>query len=385
MKLTQLHIEGYRSLVNVTLPLRPLTVMIGPNGAGKTSLLEVFELLREAAQANLAKALEKLGGLNTVLSRTKPNQSERLKISLEIDFENPVITSPMIYQFELLPHQIGYEISSEKLNWQSDSTSSAYYSYDWSGTNYRLFFQTEGVIDPHLKYEVTEVILAQLPQSHVESYTLRVLLSKTRKYSILDVEPRSFVRLPQSLTPALTPGPNGENLYSALYNLRTSYPDIYDRLTDILRLAFPQFDRLELPLVGAGQATMIWYQTDLTGPLYPNELSEGTLRFLWLVTTLLSPAPSPITLIDEPEVSLHPELLKLLAGLLQDASVRTQLIVATQSADLVRWLQPEEVLVLDKVEGQTHFTWADSLNLEAWLKEYTLGELWLMGTLGGRP
>jgi predicted ATPase len=118
MKLTQLHIEGYRSLVDVTLPLRPLTVMIGPNGAGKTSLLEVFELLREAAQARLAPVLEKLGGLNTILSRTRSNQPERLKISLEIELENPTISAPLIYHFELLPRPLGYEISSEKLEWR---------------------------------------------------------------------------------------------------------------------------------------------------------------------------------------------------------------------------------------------------------------------------
>jgi predicted ATPase len=105
---------------------------------------------------------------------------------------------------------------------------------------------------------------------------------------------------------------------------------------------------------------------------------------MWLVTVLLSPQISPITLIDEPEVSLHPELLKLLAEVLQDASSRGQIIVATHAAELIRWLQPEEVVVLDLDEGRTRCTRADSLNLDEWLREYTLGELWLMGTLGGR-
>jgi predicted ATPase len=130
---------------------------------------------------------------------------------------------------------------------------------------------------------------------------------------------------------------------------------------------------------------MAWYQADVTEPLYPNQLSEGTLRFLWLAAILLSPDAPPVTLIDEPEVSLHPELIKFLAGLLQDAAMRGTLIVATHSPDLVRWLQPDEVLVLDKIEGRTQITWADSLDLDAWLEEYTLRDLWLMGTLGGRP
>ena len=109
------------------------------------------------------------------------------------------------------------------------------------------------------------------------------------------------------------------------------------------------------------------------------------MRFLWLTTVLISPSAASITCIDEPEVSLHPELLKLLAGLLQDASMRGQFIVATHSAELIRWLKPEEILVMDKDEGRSNFTWADSLDLHEWLQEYTLDQLWLMGTLGGRP
>ncbi len=140
-------------------------------------------------------------------------------------------------------------------------------------------------------------------------------------------------------------------------------------------------------MVGGGQITLAWYEKNLTLPLYPNQLSEGTLRFLWLTTILLSPEPPPLILIDEPEVSLHPELLKILAALLQDASVRAQILAATHSSDLIRWLQPDEVVVIDKVDGKATFTWANdpTLNLSEWLKEYTLSELWLMGNLGGRP
>jgi predicted ATPase len=82
---------------------------------------------------------------------------------------------------------------------------------------------------------------------------------------------------------------------------------------------------------------------------------------------------------------LHPELLKLLAALLQDAAAAGQIVVATHSSDLIRWLKPAEVLIADKEDGQTRLTWADSLNLDKWLAEYTLSELWLMGNLGGRP
>ena len=152
-----------------------------------------------------------------------------------------------------------------------------------------------------------------------------------------------------------------------LHNLRAVHERQFRALEDILRIAFPGFRRLEFPVVGSGQVTLAWYQEDIDGPLFLNELSEGTLRFLWLATVLLSPSPAPITCIDEPEVSLHPELLKLLAGLLQDASMRGQYIVATHSPELIRWLEPKEILILDKEEGRTSFTWADSLDLKEWL------------------
>jgi len=387
MKFTELHIEGYRSLVDVSLLLRPLTVMIGPNGSGKTALLEVFQLLQNAAQEKLAEAVEGLGGEDAVLSKM-PKAPGRLRVALTMDVESSRSPEPMHYRFELAPRGVGYSIPFERLEWQWDLEASKPYRYidaHYEEIRYADPDTQGSMIRPTWDYHTLELAMAQAPRMYEEPETLRNPLVKTRFYSSLDVGTRSVVRLPQALTPTVRPGPNGENLYSALYNLRASHPDVYTRIEEILQICFPGFLHLEFPLVGAGQVTMAWHQADVTEPLYPNQLSEGTLRFLWLAAILLSPDIPPITLIDEPEVSLHPELIKFLAGLLQDAAMRGHLIVATHSPDLVRWLQPDEVLVLDKLEGQTQVTWADSLDLDAWLEEYTLRDLWLMGTLGGRP
>jgi len=362
-------------------------VMIGPNGSGKTSLLEVFQLLKDATGKNLAKAIESQGGLNTILPRIK-DKNNQLCIELEVDVESTRSPEPMRYHFVLTPGKIGYTISSERLEWQFDPSADKPYCY--IDAHERRVWYTDlsarTMVQPSWEYDYSELALAQVPPMYEEPEALRNAIAKTRSYSFLDVGPRSMIRLPQPLTPTTSPGPNGEFLYSALYNLRALHRDtVYRRLEDLLKTAFSDFSGLEFPVVGAGQVTMAWYQSGLTDPLYPNELSEGTLRFLWLATVLLAPEPSPITLIDEPEVSLHPELLKLLAGVLQDAAMRGMVIVATHSADLIRWLEANEVLILDKVEGQTTVTWADSMNLDEWLREYTLGDLWLMGTLGGRP
>jgi len=387
MRFIELCVEGYRSLVDVTLPLRPLNVMIGPNACGKTSFLEVFELLRDAIRERLAEGLERRGGLNAVLSKVVQGP-DRPRSELAVDVESEQSPEPMYYRFELAPRDIGYLVALEELEWKREPSAPTAYRYINVHLERGWYADPAGdgvLVALDEAYHHGELALAQVRKMHAEVEALRDTLAGTRAYGFLDVGSRSIVRLPQALTPTTSPGANGENLYSALYNLRATQSDAYEHIEEVLHIAFPGFCRLEFPVVGAGQVALAWYQNDLTGPLYASQLSEGTLRFLWLVTVLLSPQISPLTLIDEPEVSLHPELLKLLAEVLQDASSRGQIIVATHAAELIRWLQPEEVVVLDLNEGQTRCTRADSLNLDEWLREYTLGELWLMGTLGGRP
>jgi predicted ATPase len=238
---------------------------------------------------------------------------------------------------------------------------------------------------PTWEYKELETALGQVPRMFPEPAAFRRTLSETRLYHDLDLSKRAVVRLPQELRPVGLPGPNGEDLYAALYNLRATDEGSFERIQEALRAAFPGFRKLEFPIVGSGQATLAWHQEGFDKPFFPHQLSEGMLRFLWLATVLLSPNIPPITLLDEPEVSLHPELLKILAGLIREAAPRTQLIVATHADRLVRWLEPKEVVVVDKDEDGTRLTWANSLDLGDWFRKYTLDELWLMGELGGRP
>jgi predicted ATPase len=290
-----------------------------------------------------------------------------LELALQLLVDSPISSEPIDYRFILEPRVFTYAIALEQYRWPRSPADAQPHFFEYKETSGR-----------ELRLTIADF-----------SVSLGQILAKTLSLGPLEVGLRAPVRLPQALTPATHPGGNGETLFAALYNMResTASRSFYNRVIETLHLAFPNFDRLELPVVGGGQISLAWHEQDLTVPLYPNQLSEGTLRFLWLTTALLSPEPPPLILIDEPEVSLHPELLKIVAALLQDASARTQILVATHSPDLIRWLQSDEVVVIDKVDGKTTFTWASdpSLNLSDWLKEYTLSDLWLMGNLGGRP
>jgi predicted ATPase len=213
----------------------------------------------------------------------------------------------------------------------------------------------------------------------------RKCLAACTYYAALDISEKSPIRLPQAMRPAVLPGKNGEDLIPCLYNLRETDRDRFEWLEDILSAAFPDFERLNFPPVAAGTLSMTWSDRHFSEPIYIHELSEGTLRFLWLATLLQSQNLTTITLIDEPEISLHPELLKHLVDLMREASKRTQLIVATHSDRLIRFLEPEEILICDLEEGQAKMTWADTLNLNKWLEDYSLDQLWAMNVLGGRP
>ena len=170
-----------------------------------------------------------------------------------------------------------------------------------------------------------------------------------------------------------------------LYGLRENYHNRFEAVEDALKVAFPGFESLGFPPVAAGMVAMTWKDKTFQTPFYMNQLSEGTLRFLWLASLLQSPFLPPIILIDEPEVSLHPELLALFAGLMREASLRSHIIVATHSDRLVRFLKPSEVVVMDiNEDGGASMTWGDELDLDDWLTEYSLDEVWQMGIMGGR-
>ena len=183
---------------------------------------------------------------------------------------------------------------------------------------------------------------------------------------------------------ARLPGHDGEDLVSCLYTLRETDPDRFDTIEATLH-GISLLRALNFPPVATGTLAMTWKDSTSKHPFFMHQLSEGTLRFLWLATLLQSPGLTAVTMIDEPEVSLHPELLSLLADLLREASERTQLIVATHADRLIRFLKPSEVVTIDiNDEGAARAMRAEDLDLESWLEDYTLDQVWQMGRMGAR-
>ena len=365
---------------DIDIPLRDLNVVIGPNGAGKTAFLDSFILLRESTKGALSEAISDRGGMKDILCKSNCDK-------LGIGIYMPQIKKfSLKYDINIKIKTIGYEIAGESFTLinAKEIKVKRYFSNDGFAIHDNLPFIDDNLEHILPKLNPQESLFSQAPQTHPELNNFRVPLSSSILFYPIDVSKRAPCRLPQELRPTKLPGSNGEFLFSVLYNLQNENAPYYDLIIDTLRAAFPGFDHLTFPLVATGHTIIAWNDKNFNAPFYPHQLSEGTLRFLWLATILLSPDLPPITLIDEPEVSLHPDLIHHLALLFQDASLRTQLIVATHSDRLIRWLKPENVLVADKNEGVATLTWADKMDLDKWLDEYTLDQLWHMGEMGGR-
>jgi predicted ATPase len=174
---------------------------------------------------------------------------------------------------------------------------------------------------------------------------------------------------------------DAQNLGLVLNRLRRD-PPVKRRLVEHLRLFYEGIDDFEISFEG-GTVQIFFQEGDFYIPA--TRLSDGTLRYLCLLAILCHPKPPPFVCIEEPELGLHPDVIFKLAEILQEASERTQILVTTHSEVLVDALtdHPESVVICEKHSGCTTMHRLNKEDLSVWLKEYSLGQLWRSGELGG--
>jgi predicted ATPase len=183
--------------------------------------------------------------------------------------------------------------------------------------------------------------------------------------------------------------PDGANLAAFLYYLHLKRPDSYSLIRRTIQRVAPFFEDFVLePLrLNEKMIQLEWRHVGSEDYFDASSLSDGTLRFMALATLFLQPEelrPS-IILVDEPELGLHPYAITLLASLVKQASVNSQVILSTQSSLLLDHFEPEDVLVAERVNGSTQIRRLEPEPLKVWLDDYSLGQLWEKNEIGGRP
>ncbi len=180
---------------------------------------------------------------------------------------------------------------------------------------------------------------------------------------------------------------DGRNLAIILDKLRrdSSSRAIRDRILNLMSILIPGFERWRPARQYDGSLGYKIYEKGMVKALLPEMVSDGTIRLLSMLLALLyQPTKAALICIDEPERYLHPQVLKPIVEIMREVSEKTQLIVTTHSTELVKWLQPSEVLMVDKIDTVTHIVQAQNVSMvDKFLEEFSLDELWLSGYLKG--
>ncbi len=372
------------------LELHDLNVLIGANGSGKSNFLEIFELLRA-----LPKGEEDANNLYSVISRgggfsewTWKGDKGLPNIFIEATLGD---TPGLIHGFQLnmlIYLELEY-INSEKFLSESGNVTRerhiTFYRKDLS-KNISVWNaktrKSEKIKPANFSLSILSQRINNSQINHIV-HELEYAYERIRIYREWSFGRNTIFRLPQRADLRNDRLESDfSNLGIFLSRLRkdpatkrvliTALQDLYEGLTDF-------------EIVTEGGTVQIFFtEGDFSIPA--TRLSDGTLRYLCLLALLLDPTPPPLICIEEPELGLHPDVLPKIADLLIEASKRTQLIVTTHSDVLIDALsqQPESVLVFEKEDGQTKVKRLNNEDLKHWLSDYSLGQLWLRGEIGGK-
>lgn len=394
--LHSLRLENFLSYgpEGVQLELEPLNILIGQNASGKSNLIQAIELL-QAAPTNLSAPIVQGGGVEEWLYKGEKSTPAA------------VITGAVNYAGQdVLTHTLSFTTSSSRLRLVDESvhsttasrrrdTPAIYYSY-YSGDAavaskvLAVSGDEETPTERWVRRSLTGIkpdlsILSQrndpdfLPELNYLAEQYRAI----KIYQGFNLEGQNSLRTAQR--PDLPEDfleEDGRNLSLILNKLWTQ--GVLGTITERLKAVYE--DVIDITVgVGGGTVQTFIRERGMSSPIPAARLSDGTLRYLCLLTILCHPTPPPLICLEEPEIGLHPDLISGLAEMLREASQRTQIIVTTHSDLLVSKFgdQPEAVVVCERTPTGTTLKRLEAKALETWLEEYSLGEVWLKGGIGG--
>lgn len=390
----RLKITGLLSFgpAGIDLPMEPLNVLIGPNGSGKTNFLEVIALFR--ACTNGLDPMFAADGIGEWLWKG-PRAGDSFTLEADVEYGRGgkvrhLMTvavrngKPIVKAEQLEPEVVcsGDEGLSyrraPKDTWPSQFPGTQF-AIDLRDLNDPAARKNTILFDTNVQPEAS--LLGSVSHMYPVPKRLASLYRRIGLYRYWSFGPTSQARQQQSSQEAADRlADDGANLPVVLSRF---HGDEKDRLVGALQKLFPGI--VDLNCTGSGGNVLLFLVERGNRYIPATRLSDGTLRYLCLLAILLQPQPPPLVAIEEPELGLHPDLLPTVADLLVDASRRTQLVVTTHSDILVDALseKPESIVVCEKHDGQTEMRRLDRNDLEKWLKDYRLGELWTSGELGG--
>lgn len=352
--INKIQIENFKSIQKMDLELRPINVLIGANGVGKSNFIGFFKLLKNIYDENLQRYVAEEGGADNLLY-CGLNVSEILRGFLEFD--------------EMMQYTFILESTIEgSLYFKFERTR---YQDDFSHLGWKRFqdYHKESLLKTQSEknYLYTQKYLESFKVFHFHD------TSKTAKIKQKgNTNDNRFLR------------EQGENLAAYLYYLQERHPKVLKKIEMTVRSVAPFFGGFNLSpdRINEDFIRLEWNEKGIDKYFNASHLSDGTLRFMALATLLLQPEPPKVIIIDEPELGLHPFAINKLASLIKKAAVHTQIIISTQSVNLVDNFSPEDIITVDRKDGQSVFNRHETEDLKGWLENYTIGDLWEKNVIG---
>lgn len=355
-QLSKLVLTGYKSIAQCDLVLGSLNVLIGANGAGKSNFIGFFRLINRLLDEQLQLHVSDAGGPDALLHYGR-KKTEVLKADLFFGNNG--------YKFRLKPTQDNRMVFAYEALWWNVHG-------DWRPAS------------GHFESYAEE----QKRRTQIYQHVVPAMRS-WRVYHFHDTSRSALVKQFHGINDNEYLRDDARNLAAFLYRLKHHHEAHYKRIVKSIQMVAPFFGDFHLrPAVDNKETIQLeWTEAGQDVPFSASALSDGTLRFICLATVLLQPEefmPATI-LIDEPELGLHPFAIAVLGGMMKATAQQHQLIVSTQSVELVNEFDAEDLIVVDKQGGASTFKRPDTVALNEWLSEYSLGELWKKNILGGRP
>ncbi len=388
MKITKLHIQGFRSLRDVTWQPGDLNVVIGPNGSGKSNLLALLEMMAVSAQGGLGKHVQSLGGMDALVW---DGQAESISCEIE-SLHSKTLTvpePPQLYMLALqrLGHGSAYVANAELLLGLPDVVAGTPPRYMARNDQSASYMDEDGQFRAVAAEQLSadESLLSLLRTGiapHIRQFQRE--LASISIYRFLDTGSDAAVRRPVITRMEQRVAADGQNLISVLHTLYTGDRQFKSDINAAMRTAFgDDFEELVFPPAADQRIQLRVRWKSLKREQSAADLSDGTLRFLYLLAILASPNPAPVIAIDEPETGLHPSMLPVIAEFAVDAATRAQVILTTHSPQMLDAFGSTRptTTVAQWRNGETVLHTIKDADLDYWLKEYTLGNLFKSGEL----
>jgi len=405
--IARMTLENFFSFRHTTsIELNPdINILVGINGSGKSNFLKAIHLLQESV---VGMGLEKIflrdwGGFDSVVNF---NKEEKNYIKLTFEFDKNVIKKVIRQKGYQFPDNPIYEISIFRLGATSYFLKEKLYSGsekpDADGFLYMEMDNAQGVISTRecgesgilrypqereqINFKSTEPVLRQIsdPDRFYPLFTLKRALEEFSIYNYFDTTFNSPVRQPCSYGTETKLLPDGQNLMTILNNIKNNHPIHYDKIEEAVKKINPWFKDISFNFIGS-KIYLLLREKHLSRSVSIEHISDGTLRYLLLLSILFNPERGGLVCIDEPETSLHPDMINTISNAIRQASNKTQSIIATHSPLLLNSFDLDEIQIFEKTDlNETKVSVKSFDELNASGEDYLAGQAWLQGLIGGK-